>query len=292
MTHTTSHSDADRLTAIVAAKQAEASSRTALESRRLSREALHRWGHPVPPALDTAGDLDAFVDDYRDAWLEHAEAVVGATDTTWLDRRGRAFHVLDSATLGLHATATSPVAFLARGIFPTVRCHLTRCKRPGPVAVVDIRRHAEPFAELLDEQPEPLVVRMVATAITTTAAHEYAHAVDFHDDGTPTNTTPPNIRHAMQPHDMARERPFHGARWFRILAHVAHRLRGEPLRLANTLFAGEVRQWLPSADPHALLATLSPELHATPFTQPIVEILDQPVPPPFLDLIRHHTPKE
>jgi len=288
----TTDEEIERLAVIVASRQAEAETRTALEARRLSRAAVERWGDPVPPALDASGDIAAFVADYRDAWLEHAENVVGAIDARWLDGRGRAFHVLDSETIGLRSTAESPVGFLARGIFPAVRCHLTRCRRPGPVAVVDVRRHAEPFAEILDQHPERLVVRMVSTAITTTAAHEYAHAVDFRDDGTPTGTTPPDITVAMRPYDAAREQPYHGARWFRALGHVAHRLRGEPLHLAANLFAQEVRQWLPTSEPAAILATLAPELQATPFGEPIAEILLRPAPGPFLELVDPRHPKE
>lgn len=289
---TSTDDDAERLAVIVAHRQAEASSRTAVEARRLSRAAMHRWQQRIPPALAVAGDAAAFIADYRDAWLEHAENVVGAIDPHWLDNRGRAFHVLDTATIGLQSTAHSPVGFLARGIFPAVRCHLTRCRRPGPVAIVDVHRHAEPFATLLEQHPERLVVRMVATAITTTAAHEYAHAIDFRDDGTPTAHTPPDISQAMQPHDEARERPFHGARWFRALAHVAHRLRGEPLHLAQHLFAGEVRQWLPQATADAILAALAPELDETPFATPIADVLLRPAPGPFLALVDPRTSKE
>jgi hypothetical protein len=263
--------------------------RSELDGRRRTRAALRKWGEPIPEPLAEAHDLAAIVNDWRDWWLATVEADVGSLDYVSLERHRAAFHAIDAGQID--ATAPGMGAFTAADLFDLLPARLLRCRRPGPVAVLDVTATADRFAHVIASHGERVFGQSVRIAMVAAALHEFAHAVEMHgqrlppgtdlDDMVRTIRTAPPVIHGLA---------FHPPRWLRAYAHLAHRSRGlPPSGFYVGAFAQDVETYLPGPGADWIQA-LGDELRLSGPETPLVDILAAPPPSPFVSLVAARYP--
>ncbi len=226
-------------------------------------------------------DLDAMIDEHRNAWLRTAEATLAGLDPRGFTAGPLA--VIDFRALGAPAaghlgfTAGAELHELARDFIP-----------PGAAVAVAVN------VDRIASTRSAGTVETIGHAITVIAGHELAHVLDDQARGErlPAGATLEQVLRSLtdgRARDDAHRRRSHGPGWCRAYLHLLARAAGLPSR--GAWIEGFIRD-AAAVLPHpgdAYFDALYPELVSTRVDARLVDVLRSPAPAGFLSLFTPST---
>jgi hypothetical protein len=238
-----------------------------------------------------AHTVETLVAMHRTSWLRDAEALIHVID--WAAFQGRTFHAIDFADLGI-ASECGMFGFAAgRQLHELANGKLPRRITTTPAAAVAVNCTAIARRLLAPQIGDPDAdAAWIGDIVAATVVHEFSHvlAADVADERFDFGTidtlaaavNAARVAPVYKPHH-------HGPTWARAYALLVQRgraLRGHYARRA--MFKSDIDDRLPDCA-GAVLEALRPELDRDDGDAPLVALLRQPAPEPFIELFNAPT---